>query len=57
LPFFPVDEERAREAGPQATSFRQAIPADAALGDYLFRGEVRVGRDCISRTAVLTVVP
>jgi hypothetical protein len=57
LPYFPVDGELTREGGQHASSFRQTIPADAAPGEYLFRGEVCVSRECIARTAVLTVAP
>ncbi len=50
LPTYPVSEVVWRGAGRFVSTFTQPVPAAAVSGTYIYRGEVCVGGDCISRT-------
>jgi len=56
MPTYPVHEEIQRQQGVFISSYRQMLPRTVATGSYVFKGEVCVGGDCISRSVHFEVV-
>ncbi len=57
LPGYPKTTTSSRKAGQFSTDFQQRIPPQAKTGSYLYRGEVCVADDCVSRSKKFTVTP
>lgn len=57
LPGYPKTSTRSRSNGRLSTRFQQVIPSRARIGGYLYRAEVCVADDCISRSKKFSVVP
>ena len=57
LPNYPKVTNESRISGEYSTNFQQLIPSRARAGEYLYRGEVCIADDCVSRTRKFSVSP